>query len=1196
LADDVGGGTFAELIRGHRMAAGLSQRELANLAKISVRALRDLEHGRVRGPQARSVRGLADALRLGPQARSALLASVDPATGLGAAGTVTDRRGPSLRINVLGPLSVSVGGATVDVRPPMQRGLLGLLTLRHGQPVSYNEIVDVLWGEDPPRSSRNLVQVYVGRLGALLRAPRAPGRPIRWDGGGYLLEVAPDQVDLAEFDRMSDVADGLRTDGDVSGALDLLAKALDCWRGPVLADAGSSLRHHPAAVAAGQRRLTAAMDFADLALRIGCPDRAARYLRAVADAEPLHEGLHARLMAALASGGDQAAALQVYAGIRTRLADELGVDPGAAVQAAYLRLLRPAPPPKAPAPPGSGPPMATPPVPSQLPPAASHFTGRSRYLAELDQLAATCGRSSTVPIALVIGAAGVGKTALVAHWAHAAADRFRDGQLYVNLQAYAEMPPLRPIDALARLLTGLGLPAADTPVELADAAAMFRSLTAGRRLLVLLDDARTADQIRPLLPGQGPSMVLVTSRVQLDGLVARDGAHPLVVDELAPDESVTVLTRVLGERRVGAEPASVAELAQLCAHLPLALRVAAAKLLGSPSTSIADYVRVLRDTDRLAELAVADDPLASVRRALDLSYRTLTAPLRRLFRMLGLVPGPDIDVDAAAALIGSDPAEVGQQLASLARLHLLTRSMGGRFAWHDLLRLYARGRAEEEETADERAATLQRLIAHYLHRATAATALAYPHSVGSPRVAERDGTSPFADIHAAVAWLETERPNLVAAILVTADTVLAPLAWRLADGLLGYFWIHRHPTDWIATAEAALIAARHDDDVEGLAAAHHNLGNAYRGLARYRMAVEHLTTAVTYSRRLDSPARECAALGSLAKSCAEIGQLRHATALTNRAVQLSRTLNGTAAQAVQTGTRGVMRISLGELDGAADDLAATLKLHRADGSRVGEALALTNLGWVNTFRGRTREAHAQLTAGLTLHRQLNDRLSEALAAAGLGELDAVTGDGQVATGHATSAIELASAAGDRRTETIAYIVLAHAELVRDDASRALRHARTATDHAAEDSNRYLLAEAALTVADACLHLGDIDPAATQTERCLAVARQDGYRILEATALTLLAEIHLRRGQLPAAIATARQALTGHRRTGYRVREARTLLVLGTAHHAGSQREPARTCYDHARRIYHDVGARHTDARLRLARLNHPDAWAADGST
>jgi DNA-binding SARP family transcriptional activator/DNA-binding XRE family transcriptional regulator len=731
---------LGELLRRHRRNAGMTQQELARRAGMSVRGLRDIEHDWVQRPQVGSVQRLSVALRLAEADRRRLQA---------VAGATATRISEGLDICVFGPLRVRYDGVALLVSQSRLRCLLGLLAVQPDRVVGRDEIVDALWSQAPPHTCRELVHTYVARLRRLLephRPRRTPARVIVSVGSGYQLEVDAEQLDVLRVDELVARAQQAQQAGELEMAYELLSQALGVWRGPVLADADAGLRQHPAVVALAQRRLAAGLVYADLAILLGRGEQAVAPLRMLRGDEPLHEGLYARLMLALAGCGQQAAALKLFAELRARLADELGIGPSAEVADVHLRILRqelpgpareqsslirePDPSSDRAASTASQPPVQA--TPAQLPAEVAAFTGRTRQREELDRLLEPGADTTAVVISAIVGTAGVGKTALAVHWAHLVRDHFPDGQLYVNLRGYATTAPMSPLQALAGFLRALGVPAEQVPVEPALAADLFRTLLAGKRMLLLLDNARSAEQVRPLLPGSPGCLVLATSRNRLSGLVAKEGAGRLILDVLTPSEAVGLMARILAKEWVAAERQAAEELAELCGLLPLALRIAAANLAGQRGQSIAGYVARLRQGDRLVELAVDGDPQAAVRTSFDCSYAVLEPDDRRVFRLLGLMPGPEFTGPAAAALAGIAVGQAERVLDRLASAHLLESRAPGRFGFHDLLRRYACDRSEGEDGDVERQAAISRLYDWYLHTADAADRLLYPEKLRRP--------------------------------------------------------------------------------------------------------------------------------------------------------------------------------------------------------------------------------------------------------------------------------------------------------------------------------------------------------------------------------------------------------------------------------------------------------------------------------
>jgi DNA-binding SARP family transcriptional activator len=595
----------------------------------------------------------------------------------------------SLRVGVLGPLTVQRGETRIDIGSVKVFGLLGLLAVQPGHLVTRDEIIDALWGGRPPRTSGAQLLSHVARLRRLLDELQRGDATLAVvsTGGGYRLDGPPDAVDVLRFAQLTEQAEAAQVAGDRRAAADLLARALEQWRGPVLAGL-DRLSDHPAATAVSQRRLAVAMVWADLATALGHAEDVVEQLATLTHDEPLHEGLQARLMLAMAGAGRRAAALRLFADTRDRLIDELGIEPGAEMQVAYLRILREQPPAAVTSAAtlvgGAG-------VPQQLPLDLPGFTGRDRELAGLDALLTRTGtRPATLVIASVCGMAGVGKTALAVHWAHRVRDRFPDGTLFVNLRGYDPVGvPVRPDEALDGFLHALGVPPERIPRTVEERAALFRSQLHHRRMLILLDNAATSEQARWLLPGSAGSLVVVTSRGTLSGLTARYDACRLSVDLLPPRDARALLRRVIGGR-VDAEPTASAELARLCGHLPLALRLAAERAGTHRTLTLAELTHQLRDEhERLDLLAGADEEETTLRAVFSWSYAALPPAAARMFRLLGLHPGPEISLPAAAALCATDKRQTRRLLETLAGVHLLHESAHDRYRFHDLLRMYA---------------------------------------------------------------------------------------------------------------------------------------------------------------------------------------------------------------------------------------------------------------------------------------------------------------------------------------------------------------------------------------------------------------------------------------------------------------------------------------------------------------------------
>ncbi|MEU7740838.1 BTAD domain-containing putative transcriptional regulator [Nonomuraea sp. NPDC049158] len=603
--------------------------------------------------------------------------------------------GQALKIGLLGAVRAWHGHQEILLGPPRQRAVLALLALEAGRTVSVDRLIEGLWGERAPTGARGMVQGYVSRLRpALARADVT----IAYYSQGYLLRLSADQVDVHEFRNAVARARAMESaEARATG----LRRALTLWRGEPLSGVSGGGLLDLLRDALVEERLAVTEECLNAETRAGRHAGLVPELIALVAENPFREGLVGLLMLALYRAGRRVDALERYERTRRRLIEELGLDPSPELRQLRQRILR-----------GKVSTIRSPglsaldeteaweasAMPAQLPPEPRQFTGRAAELRLLDS-AATGGDAAA--ISMVTGTGGVGKTALAVHWGHRMRSLFPDGQLYVNLRGHSPERPLRPIEALGQFLRGLGVPAEQVPHAEEEASAAYRSLLADRRVLVILDDAGSEEQVRPLLPSGRRCATVITSRDRLTGLVARDGALPVPLGMLAPDEAGTLVGRLLGDERLAAERDAARELARACGYLPLALRVAAAGVLGRPAGGIAGQVRRLAGT-RLSSLAVNGDPHAAVRGAFDLSYRRLDPPSRRLFRLLGLIPGPTFTAEAAAALSGAPPGETDHLLSRLAAAHLIEESEPGRYTFHDLMREYARERAWAEESELDR--------------------------------------------------------------------------------------------------------------------------------------------------------------------------------------------------------------------------------------------------------------------------------------------------------------------------------------------------------------------------------------------------------------------------------------------------------------------------------------------------------------
>jgi tetratricopeptide (TPR) repeat protein/transcriptional regulator with XRE-family HTH domain len=827
-------------------------------------------------------------------------------------------------------------------------------------------------------------------------------------------------------------------------------------------------------------------------------------------------------------------------------------------------------------------------VPAQLPADVAGFAGRDRELRALDALLPgdgqqAGGRGHAVVISTIAGTAGVGKTALAVHWAHRVRERFGHGQLYVDLQGYAQGPPLSPLQALAQLLVALGVAADGVPIEVGQAAGLYRSLLADRRALVVLDNARDAGQVRPLIPGAPGCLVVVTSRDRLGGLVASHGARRLTLDGLAPDEAVSLLGQLLGQDRVAAEADAAAQLAEACGYLPLALRIAAANLTGQPHQSISSYLSRLRAGDRLVELAVDGDPDAGVRSAFDCSYGVLAPDVQRLFRLLGLIPGPELTAQAAAALAGMPAGQAGRMLERLAGAHLLEPRAPGRFGFHDLLRRYARQRGGRQDGEQERQRAIGRLLDWYLHSADAAAEVLYPDKLRLP-IPEVAGELPverFDGHAAALQWLEEERSNLVAAVQHAAAHGPQPTAWLLADTLRGYFWLRRHTVDWLVVARAGLTAATSAGAVRGQAATQLSLGHAQAALGRYHQALQHYSDALLLARRAGWTNGQAEALSELGLGHWWLGNLRQAADHHTQALVVYRQTGRHGGQATALLHLGVATRYLGRLQEAADHQTQALALYRQLGSRQGEAQALGNLGATDHELGRFDRAHQHLTRALALLQEVGNRFGQAYILCSLAAVDRDAGRYAQALEAAQAALTLAGEISHRYIQAVAGNTLASIHLCLGHHQEALDHHRQALDLTHETATRAPEVDALLGVAAVCHQTGHHPQAIDHAQRARAIANQAGLLVLEGRAHTTSASAHHALGQHHQALTHAEQALDLHRRTGHRLDQARTLRVLGLVLRDTDGVRAAVPCWQEALDLFTDIGSPEADGLRRL---------------
>ncbi|MGW7482782.1 AfsR/SARP family transcriptional regulator [Nonomuraea muscovyensis] len=1077
-----------------------------------------------------------------------------------------------MRFGLLGAFEVTRDGVPVAVPAVKQRIALATLLLRANQHVSFDQLAERMWdGREAPDDARAAVQTHIARLRRTLLDRGARPRLIHTREEGYSIELATDDLDVTAFLDLVGRAERAGRAGDVTAEVSLLRRALALWRGPALVDVPSDALHRDHVPALDERRARALERRFDLGLRAGLHDELVVELKDATAAHPLRERLWAQLMLALHRSGRQAEALQSYRAVSRLLREELGVDPGEELLRLYREILAGAPGPSpspspslspegptspsaaatpadptrpdtaaspaGPARPDTAAPPGPGPRPRQLPAGIAPFTGRLAQLAALDELLSEAGGGAPRPV-VIDGTGGVGKTALAVHWSRLVQNRFPDGQLYLDLRGFGPGAPLDPAAALETLLRALDVPAERIPAEPDARSALWRSELAGRRLLILLDNARDEASVRPLLPG-GRSLVLITSRNQLRGLAAREGAHRVTVGVFSPEETHALLSSVLDADRLRADPRAEAELGELCARLPLALRIAAANLGADPHLSLADYVTELREGNRLCALEAGDDQAAAMRATFELSYTALPERGRRLFRLLGLVPGGSFTPGATAALAGCPTAEARQELTRLAASHLIHADGPGRYCFHDLLRLYAADRAAADEEPVELRRARRRLQDWYLRSATAAARLLHPHWVRLPPAPPEPGVTPvaFGGEESAAAWLDAEHANLVAMIRDVRAHGPGEPAWRLTDALRGHFWMSRRMDDWLGCAAVALSAARAEGDPAAQAVIQLSLANAHMHQDRLEQATALYTRALSLTEEARWLDCRASALGGLALARLRLGYPRQAVEPLEEALALSRRTGNARGQEAYLNNLAHTHRQLGRLEQALDHLRPIL-----DAATDNPVIAC-NVGEVCHSLGRLGEAAGHLTRGVSLSRQSGDRAMEAECLIVLAAVHHDLGHDAEALLLGGEALAMSRDLGDRILQAGALNVLGAVHHGHGRHREALEVHQQALQATKQGGNRYPEVVSLIGLAGAARALGRLEDAAAHAERARATASDRSFRMLEGLALTAVAQTWLARGAASEAAAQARLAVAAHRESGHRLGEARALRVL-----------------------------------------------------
>lgn len=1021
---------------------------------------------------------------------------------------------------VLGDVEASVGGLPAAIGHARQRCVLAVLLLEVNRTVSVDQLVDRVWGDRPHAGAAGSLYSYVSRLRRALVASdevHIERRP-----GGYRLTADPVIVDVHRFRHLVERASASTEEQ----AVVLLGQALILWRGEPFANLDTpwlnDMREH-----LERERLAAQLERNDLRLHAGEHGLLVAELVRATTAHPLDERVACQLMLALYRSGRPTDALSHYDQIRRRLADDVGVDPGSALRQLHGRVLAadPAldvegctkPVQQAPVRPEPAEPT---PVPHQLPASSGLFVGRAADLARLDEFSVP-RNDGTIGVMVVTGTAGVGKTALVVRWARHAQNRFPDGQLWVDLRGYDVEPPVSPEQALIGFLRALGVPDTDVPRDLENLANLYRSLLHGRKVLVVLDNANGPDQVRPLLPGSADCAALVTSRDDLAGLVARDGAHRLRLDPLDGTDANSLLHALLGPV-ADENPPVVQAIARLCARLPLALRIAAERVAGKRLSEAVDELTAEQPLDALT---VGDDPYTALRTVFSWSYDALPAEAAELFGLIGLHPGQDASDPAVAALAGSSPARVHRLLGVLAAAHLVERHPAGRVRMHRLLRAYAVERAEQGNTEDVRQAALSRLLDHYLHTAARAMDVTRPYERHlRPRVPSSCSAT---DAPTTAEWLEVERVNLAATVRLAAERGFPRHAISLSGVLSRYLHERAHHAEARVVHGYALRAARATHDRAAEAAALNHLGLVQWASGAYAAAERNIGAAL----------------------------------------ELVRTVGDWRGQARALHGAGLVALASARYADAESHLREALANFKEMGDEVGSAAALDDLGLLDQRKGRYASAFESHDRALSLRRGVGDRAGEARALADLGAVHGLRGGYERGLLHCHQALALATGIGDRASTARALATRGriHERLgdygeAFDDQRRAMVIVRATGDRAGK-------ARALADLGDLHGRTGRPELATRHHRWALALSRRIGDRSAEVKALNGLGETDAGN-----ALAHHREALILASELGEPHAQARALTGLGQASYEHRDARTARERWRAAIAIYTRIGA------------------------
>jgi tetratricopeptide (TPR) repeat protein len=809
-------------------------------------------------------------------------------------------------------------------------------------------------------------------------------------------------------------------------------------------------------------------------------------------------------------------------------------------------------------------------LPGLLPRDVPGFTGRDDDVARLTGLVG----GGRVVVTAIGGTAGVGKTALAVHVAHRLLPEFPDGHLYADLRGYTEgQDPVEPGEVLEVFLRRLGVPAEEVPAEVEERSGLLRQLLAGRRVLVVLDNARTEAQVRPLLPGAGGSLVLVTSRSVLPGLEVDERVS---LDVLPEDEAVAMLARVIGDARAAAEPQAVTEVARLCGRLPLALRIAGQLLAAHPAWPASRLARMLTgERDRLARLGAGD---LQVRVAFEVSYAQLAQEDARLFRLLGLHPGPDFDVMAAAALDGTEPGEAGPVLDRLAEAHLVTEDASGRFGLHDLLRLFARTTCQETDSPADQQAAEARLVDYCADLAGLLDSCVDPRLRQAAEQAAQEAGGTLPSMREALAVFQAERPGLLAALGLAAPRGWDEQVQRLSDSVIDSLTILRYLDDLLTVHEAALAAARRTSDRRGEGRTLNNLGNAYQELRRHQEAIDSYQQALAIKRETGDRHGEGQTLNNLGLAYQELRQYEEAIDSYQQSLAIYRDSGDRYGEGQTLNNLGNAYQELRQYEEAIDSYQQSLAIYRDSGDRYGEGQTLNNLGLAYQELRQYEEAIDSYQQSLAIYRESGDRYREGQTLNNLGNAYQELRQYEEAIDSYQQDIAIRRDSGDRHGEgqTLnnlgnAYRGLRRYEEAIDSYQQSLAIYRDSGD-------RYREGQTLNNLGNTYQELRRYQEAIDSYQQSLAIYRETGDRYGEGQTLNNLGGAYHELRRYQEAIDSYQQSLAIYRESGDRYREGQTLNNLGLAYQELRRYEEAIDSYQQSLAIYRESGDRYGEGQ------------------